>query len=299
MLICCAGIMNVALAQEDSIKSESKNDTTRIVLGKKEIKIIDSEAGTDIKVREKENTKDQDFSTEKDNSKHKDGKKKNRAGGFRGHLDGVEIGFNGFLDKKHSMSLKGDDSFMSLNTNPTKSTNISVNFGQVSQGIFGNAFGMVTGLRFDINNYFFDNNNTIEKDINGVIVPHYFYNDDSTTIRLDKSKLSIFYFTIPILFELQLPSSRTFHKRFWLSGGILGSLKIDSHTKVVYNDNGKRKRDKNRDDFNIAVLRYGFTGRVGYSNFFAYANYFPVQFFEKDKGPELYPFAVGVGLHFN
>jgi hypothetical protein len=107
------------------------------------------------------------------------------------------------------------------------------------------------------------------------------------------------YFTIPILFELQLPSSRTFHKRFWLSGGILGSLKIDSHTKVVYNDNGKRKRDKNRDDFNIAVLRYGFTGRVGYSNFFAYANYFPVQFFEKDKGPELYPFAVGVGLHFN
>lgn len=292
LLACCVGFINLASAQEDSIKS----DTTRIVLGKKEIKIIDSEQGTDIKVREKDDIQNDSTITKKESHKDYHFKKRNkRDGGFKGHWDAVELGANGFMDKNHEMSLSDDNNrYMSLNT--SKSTNINLNFCQIDQGIIGNSFGMVTGLGFEFNNYFFENNNTIIKNKMGEIVPFYY---DSIGIKLDKSKLSVMYFNIPLLFEFQFPTSRSFHKRLWVSGGVIGSIKIDSHTKVVYKENGERNRDKNRDDFNISLLKYGFTGRVGYNDFYAYANYFPAQFFEKDKGPELYTYSVGVGIHLD
>jgi hypothetical protein len=297
------GFINIAISQEDSTKTDSKKDTTRIVLGKKEIKIIDSEDGTDIKVRDKDEEK-----IEKEEDKEKKDKgdkditirhgKKHRDGGFRGHLDGVEFGYNGFMNKDMEMSLYGEDRFMSLNSNPTKSFNFSGSFLQKSFGIIGNQVGIVTGLRFDFNNYRFDNNNSLVKNANDVIVPRY-YPDSANQVGLDKSKLTCIYFTIPLCFEIQLPNALKFDRRVWISAGVLGSIKLDSHTKVVYHYNGQRQKDKNHDDFNISVLRYGFTGRAGYGNFYAYANYYPVQFFEKNKGPELYPFAVGIGLHID
>jgi hypothetical protein len=295
LLACCIGFFNLAMAQVDSTRS----DTTRIVLGKKEIKIIDSEQGTDIKVREKDDIQNDSCIAKKESHTDYHFKKRNkRDGGFKGHWDAIEFGTSGFLNKDRETSLTGTDNFMNLNTNPTKSSNISLNFCQIDQGIFGNSFGMVTGLRFEFNNYFFDNNNSIIKNKDGYISSKY-YTNNLDTFQLDKSKLSTLYFTIPLLFEFQFPTSRSFHKRLWISGGVLGSIKLDSHTKVVYKDNGERKKVKNHDDFNINVLRYGFTGRVGYNDFFAYANYYPVQFFEKNKGPELYTYSVGVGMHLD
>lgn len=288
---CCVCFLNFVSAQEDSVKT----DTTRIVLGKKEIKIIDSEQGTDIKVTDKNKN---DSLVKKD--KHNDfcfNKKSKREGGFKGHWDAFEIGAAGFLNENHEMSLNSDNNrFMSLNTD--KSTTIGFNFGQLSQGIIGNSFGMVTGLRLEFNNYYFENNNTILKDKNGVIggYPVVIHSD---TINLDRSKLTTSYFTIPLIFEWQFPASRSIHKRIWVSAGIIGSIKLNSHTKVVYKLDGEKKKDKNRNDFNINMLRYGFTGRIGYDDFYVYGNYYPVQFFEKNKGPELYSYSIGIGVHLD
>jgi hypothetical protein len=292
LIFSIACIANITNAQEDSTKINNKKDTTKISFGNREINIIESEEGTDIKVRKKDQEK---ANGESDNENwwndRKDRKSWRHSGGFRGHWDGVEMGFNGYLNKDYEMSLTGADEFMSLNTSPLKSLNINANFLQVSRNIFGNSFGLVTGLQIGFNNYVFDGNLTIIKK-NGVI--------DSISIPYDveKSKLTTTYFSIPLLFEFQFPGSLSFKKRMWISAGIIGSIKLESHTKVKYRENGEKKKDKNHDDFNLSVLRYTLTCRMGYSNFYVFGNYSPVQLFEKNKGPELYPFSVGVGLHF-
>ena len=62
----------------------------------------------------------------------------------------------------------------------------------------------------------------------------------------------------------------------------------------------EEKKDKNKQDFNLSTFRYGFTARVGYRGLKLYATYYPVQLFEVDKGPEVYPFSVGLILfNFN
>ncbi|HEX2936624.1 MAG TPA: hypothetical protein VHO72_14810 [Bacteroidales bacterium] len=283
-------------AQQDSTKNAGdKNDTTRITFGNREINIIESEAGTDIKVRRK----DEDFDKSNDhrfgNSDNWSSERKSwrHSGGFKGHLDAIEMGYNGFLNKDNETSLTGPDAFMSLNGSPLKSLNLNLNALQVSRNIAGNYFGIVTSLRLEFYNYVFDNNLSIRKDENGIIVPRLY------TQELDKSKLVVSYFSIPLLFEFQFPAALTRKKRMWIAAGVIGSIKLGSHTKVKYREDGDRKKDKNHDDFNINVLRYSLTARMGYSNFYVYGNYSPVQFFEKNKGPELYPFAVGVGLHLD
>lgn len=300
-IICFVFIVAQLTAQQDTIKTESKKDvkkdTTRIMLGKKEIKIIETDEGTEVKINKKEDKENKD---EKIQSDDKDktfdfdfGHRKEHTKRFRGHWDGISFGYNGFMDKDKSMSLNSpENSFMSLNNNPTRSININLNFAEVDQKLIGNSVGLVTGLGIEFNNYFFENNNTIIKDSAGIIVPQYF-----DPIRLDKSKLTLMYFTIPLILEIQLPSENS--KRLWIAAGVTGSIKISSHTKIVYRENGHKQKDKNRDDFNIAALRYGLTGRMGYNNFYVYGNYYPVQFFEKNRGPELYPFSVGVGFHFD
>jgi hypothetical protein len=302
-IVCCIGIFITLQAQTDSIKKETKSDTTRITLGKKEINIVETEDGTDIKVRNKaeeevkENSKDQ----KKDDNKNFDfdfKRKRHNSNRFKGHWDGISFGYNGFLNKRQQMTLSDpEDRFLSLNNNPTKSMNINIHFCQVGQKIVGNTFGLVTGLGIEFNNYFFENNNSIRKDSIGVIVADNSYKDAG--IQLDKSKLALMYFTIPVMFEFQFPSSSSSDKKLWIAGGVTGSIKLNSHTKVVYKENGQKQKDKNRDDFNISALRYGFIGRAGYGHFYVYGNYYPSQFFEKDMGPEVYPFSIGIGFHID
>lgn len=278
-------------AQQDSTeKAGVEKDTTRITFGNREINIIESDSGTDIKVRKKDHESGKWETDEKWSSERKSWR---RSGGFKGHLDGVEIGYNGLLNKDMEMSLTGPDAFMSLNGSPLKSLNLNVNALQVSRKIAGNYFGVVTSLRLEFYNYVFDNNSSIRKDENGIIVPRAY------TQELDKSKLVASYFSIPLLLEYQFPAALSRKKRMWIAAGVIGSIKLSSHTKVKYREDGDRRKDKSRDDFNINVLRYSLTARMGYSGFYVYGNYSPVPFFEKNKGPELYPFSVGIGLHFD
>jgi hypothetical protein len=274
--------------QKGTVVIETKNnDTTKIILGKKQIKIIESDKGTDINVY-KDTLADSDSSVVIKKSfpikKHRDH--------FNGHWNAIEFGFNGYMDKNHSMSLSGDNYYMDLNTNPTRSINVNINFGEVNFGVIGKSAGFVSGLGLKYNNYAFDNNITIIKNSEGIIKCDSGY----MNVHLDKTKLAICYFSIPLLFEIQLPKLSDSGKRPWISGGIIGSLKLSSHTKVVYTSNGDKKKEKNRDDFNLNALTYLFTVRGGYSNFYFYGNYSPVPLFQKNKGPELYPFDIGIGF---
>jgi hypothetical protein len=131
-------------------------------------------------------------------------------------------------------------------------------------------------LGFEFNNYRFDNDITIQK-VDGIIV------EDATSyvdVNISKTKLATTYFTVPILFELHIPVR---NDEFRIVTGVIGGVKIGSRTKVVYKDDG---------------FRYGLTARLGFEDVNLFANYYMTTLFEKDKGPELYPFSVGISIPF-
>lgn len=250
----------------------SNIDTTKIRLGRRSVVIIDKGTTTSVEIPNKEEYRDWDVT-------YKEKRK------FRGHWSGFEFGVNGFMDKNQSMIMKDDLAYMDLKQ--ARSWNVNINFLQYSLGFGTDKAGLVTGMGIEFNDYHFSSETTLKND-NGVTKVDSSFVD----FNVSKSKLSTTYFTVPLLLEFQIPAG---HHRLYVSGGIIGGVRLGSHTKVVYNDGGKEKK-KNRDDFNLSTFRYGLTARVGYRGLRLFANYYPTSLFEKDKGPELYPFSLGLVL---
>jgi len=203
----------------------------------------------------------------------------------KGKWDGFEWGFNNFVDKNFSITRDDSISFMDLNTN--RSWNININFAHITLPVFKNLY-IVSGLGLEYNNYFFDNKNNIIKD-NGYIRPM-----DLSTFNLEKSKLTTLFLRAPFIFEFDFNTNNK--KSPFLQTGILLGFKLSSHTKYVYSENGNRKKIKDHDDFNLNWLRYGIIARAGYNDIAIYMTYYPTRFFERGKGPELYP--INIGLSF-
>ncbi|MEJ5315990.1 MAG: outer membrane beta-barrel protein [Tenuifilum sp.] len=260
----------------DTIKA-AKGDTVVVRLGKKKMVIVDSKDKTVIEIPEKGKKSDEII-------EYKEVKK------FKGHWSGFELGINGFMDKNQSITQTGDLAWMDLKQ--ARSWNTNINFTQYSIGFGTDKAGLVTGLGLEFNDYHFSNPITLKVE-NGVTVV------DSSYIqagyKVEKTKITMSHLTLPLLLEFQIPMGEKRKDRIYISAGVIGGVRLGSHTKVVYDD-GSRHKDKNRGDFNIATLRYGLTARMGYKGIRLFANYYPVQLFEKGKGPELYPFSVGLVL---
>jgi len=186
------------------------------------------------------------------------------------------------------MSLSPDNAYMDLNTG--RSWNFNLNFLEYGLGFGTDKIGLVTGLGLEWNNYHFDHNNNIIENDEGRIVE---YIPDIVVEggNLDKSKLQTTYLTMPLLMEFQIPAGK---KRVFINGGVIGGVKLTSKTKMVYRESGDKQKDKVKDDFNLSSVRYGFTVRAGYRALKLHATYYPTSLFEEGKGPELYPFSVGL-----
>ncbi len=247
-------------------------DETRIKIGKKEYRVVENNDGVVI------------FKSSGKESHKKDYER------FKGHLGGLELGFNSLLTDFWSTSLKPEDNYFDLNTAKSYYWNFllpCVNIG------FTRHFGIVTTLGINFNKYRFDGNNSIIKDENGVIGPSY----PDEGITYSKSKLVTTYATLPLILETQIPLS-TSSRNINIGAGVIGAVKLGSNTKVVYYTDGKQK-EKNKDDFSLNTFRWGATARIGYEFFQVYGTCYFSPMFEKGKGPELYPFEVGIAFTFN
>lgn len=252
---------------------QDPGDETVIRIGKKAIKIMSDDPDTKIVFENCEETDKARYTGRR----------------FRGHLGGVEFGYNNYSTDKWGQNTYPMDGYLDLKT--AKSTSFNIFLPAVNLGI-SHHFGLVTALGLNFNNYRFEGNNSIAVDGGGIITPVY----PPEGIRYDKSKLATVYGVLPVMLEAQIPVS--YSNTINLGAGVIGAVKLGSHTKVVYDDDGKQK-DKNRSDFNLNVLRWGVTARAGYEMVQVYGTCYLSQMFEKGKGPELYPFEVGIALTFN
>ncbi len=245
------------------VEVQEHNDTlTTITLGHKRWEIIEEDDKTNVRMvhipREK----------------------------FKGHYSGVLLGFCNYSGKDFDTSIPADGDFMELNSG--KSMAFTINFLQYDIGLQQRKknLGLVTGLGWTVYNYRQDNQFMIQKNSQGIT-----YGEPVTDV-VDKSKIVASYLNIPLLFEAQIPSDQNRCTAF-ISAGVFGGFKIGSHTKVVYADGDK---NKSRDDININPFQYGAMVQVGYKIIKLYATYNFSTLYENDKGPELYPYSVGITL---
>ncbi len=262
-------------AGEEELKNQ-KDDTTNIRFKRKTIKIIEEDDETQIFVT-KHNKDDWDWFWDDEDK-------------FKGSWSGFSMGLSNLVDENFSLSRDVAEQYMDLHTG--KSWNMNVNFAQYSVNFIGNKFGLVTGLGLEWNYYRFDSDNSIEENVDGEIVEKTL--DPAWDIL--ESKLSTTYATMPILLELH--SSSYQHSGVIFSAGVIGGVKLGSNTKIVYKENGNKKKERIRDDFSLSPFRYGVHARLGVGDWMIYGTYYFTSLFESNKGPELYPISVGFALSF-
>ncbi len=211
---------------------------------------------------------------------------------FDVHWAGFEIGLNNFLSQEYSLDLPEEYEYLELHTG--KSWNINLNLVEFDVNLIGGNFGLGTGLGLEFNDYRFESKMPIKKEGGQVVVDSTHFGD---LVNVDKAKLTMTHLTMPLLFELQFPEGD--EDGFFITAGVIGGLRIGSHTKVVTrDDNGEKEKDKNRDDFFLSSFRYGYTARIGYGAVRLFANYYETPLFEKDKGPQVHPFTLGFMVSF-
>ncbi len=263
-------------------------DTTKIRVGKLKISVIDD--GEDVIItREKDKDTDWDDWEDRDDYWDNDSDNDFSVGSinkkFKPHWAGFYMGLNNYMTSDFSTTLPEDSEYLAVNTN--KSYEVIINFAELGIPIIKHRIGLVTGIGFKWNNYKFKNTQVR-------LIPDssYLTYEIDTINNNSKSKLTVSYLTVPLLLEFQIPVQ---DNPLFISAGVEGSIKLGSHTKMKTND-GKKSKDKS--DFHVSPYTLAVTARIGYDWFGIYGSYSLQKLFQGDESPELYPFAIGIGIVF-
>ncbi|MFL5752735.1 MAG: GIN domain-containing protein [Bacteroidia bacterium] len=203
------------------------------------------------------------------------------------HWTGIDLGINGYVGSDMNISLPAKSDYMSVNYG-LKSMNWNLNLFEHDFHIYKNYVNLVTGIGFGFNTYQFKNKTTLDADSSFT-----FYGYDST-ISYSKNKLKMSYVQMPLMLEFN--TSKNPNKAFHIAAGVLAGYKLTSRTRQFFTINGYDYHVEKKDDYNINPFKVDATVRVGYSGFTLYGTYSLTTLFEKNKGPQLYPFTVGVRI---
>ncbi len=251
---------------KDGTGSETASDTTKIKLGGKNYMIIGEDKDDDYN---KKISKKDSISNWNDKFKH---------------WNGIEFGVNGLMDYKNSIDLLASASFLELDY--AKSIQFGLNLYEKDFHIVKNYVNIVTGFGFDFNSYAFQNSVTLNGDTT------YLSATIDSTIDYKKNILNVTYLKVPLMLEFN--TSKNPKKNFHIGVGAEIAYRIHSVTKQKYDANDKHYKIKQKDDFNLEPFRYSAVARIGFNNVTVFANYGLNRLFKKDKGPQVYPFTVGV-----
>lgn len=277
-------------------------DTVRVDLGNINVTVIDDDS---VRVKIGNNS----ISVDEDGNVKMDHEKCNK---FNGHWAGVELGINGLLTSNFDMSYPKSERFLDLRME--KSTNVNINFYEQNIALNKNkTIGLVSGLGLSFNNYRFANDVYIATDS---IEFKAYYMDG---ISVKKSKLTNMYVTVPLFLEFQTNGTKK-SERLHFAVGVVGGWRALTHSKIYFNESNKdfslidpvsgntlpvtlrspdsynRNITKNFDGFDMHAFKLDAAVRMGWGIVSVYANYSLFPLWIKDKGPQVYPFSVGICL---
>lgn len=242
-------------------KSGNKKDTTTINFRKKQYVIINKDKDSETNVS------------------------KNNEDDFH-HWGGFGMGVNGWLSNGGFSMPKGQE-YMALNYG--KSLNFQLNL-EKDIHLYKNYVNLVTGLGFEWSQYEFNNKTRLKADSSytyGII-------DSSNTYNYKKNRFKTTYVNVPVLLEFN--TNKDSKKAFHIAIGAIAGYKLGSRTRQIVELNGNNIKFIKKDDYNLNLFRVNAHASIGYHNFTLYADYALTPLFESGKGPELYPFTIGVKL---
>ncbi|MBM3176945.1 MAG: hypothetical protein FJZ78_02965 [Bacteroidetes bacterium] len=128
--------------------------------------------------------------------------------------------------------------------------------------------------------------------------------EDGRDADFIKSKLTAYYAQASFVPVLDFGGNR--HKpgifddhrsrSFRIGIGPYAGYRIDSFSKLVFEEDGRKKTDRNHDNFFLENIRYGARLQFGVRNTDFFVNYDMSQLFTKGKGPDVNAFSFGVSF---
>jgi hypothetical protein len=108
--------------------------------------------------------------------------------------------------------------------------------------------------------------------------------DIDSTASIRKSKINANYIDLPMEMRWYLFQNDPKRSPVIILGGKIG-YRLDSKTKVKYNDELGKQISKQKDNFDLADLRYGAYVKVGYGSIKLYYYYSINPLFQTNRGP--------------
>jgi hypothetical protein len=199
-----------------------------------------------------------------------------------------------------------------MNMNTARSLNVNINPFELNVNLYKNHIGFTTGLGFQISNYYFTNDYVMLQD-SSTIVAYKVKDAQGNYVGMNVNKMVVSYLNLPLLFEYQTNRYRRLSS-FHISLGVIAGVRIGSYTKQVYDnkqesyflvdDQGNKVASfdvehysvRDRGAYHLSPFKLDAAFRIGWSHLNLFGTYSFTQMFQKNQGPELYPFTVGITL---
>lgn len=204
-------------------------------------------------------------------------KKTTYRGYFDPHNSGIYMGYRQFGDG--CLSFGSDDD---IDLVASKSWEWGINLFDGALRL-SKHFGLTSGLGFGYTSFRVDGNQAFAE--NGGITNLINAPEGST---YTKSRLRYYHLRLPVNLEWQQRFNRRGPLFLSIGAEVEARLWAKSFAKV---DGKKQTMGK---DLNVRPLGINLLAQAGYSNWGFYCRYSTASLFEKNKGPELYPYSVGI-----
>jgi hypothetical protein len=200
---------------------------------------------------------------------------------------GFGINANGFINTNNELASTTELSFLALD--PAKSIGLQWNFTEKRFPIFKEYLGVVTGLGLNWNRY------AIKGDFDLSVV-----NDTliANTIGVNYAKniLSSTYLQAPLL--LQISTNKNANKAWNISAGVVGGIRLDARQVQKWEADGKKNKDKTKDDFQFNPFQASLMATVGYGDWSLYASFGLTDVFNEGSAPKVRGVNAGILLSF-
>lgn len=206
------------------------------------------------------------------------------------HWAGFSMGVNGYAGANGSTMMPKATNYMELDYG--HSFNFQFNLFERHLNLVKNNLKLVTGFGFDYHSYALNKKTNLNPNTDSL--SNFGMIDTTNNYSYKKNKFRNTYIQVPLLLEFN--TSNNPHKSFHMAFGVIGQYLISSRTKQVLEQNNFEFTKTKKDSYNLSPFSAKAHLNVGYRSFTAFAEYNLTPMFKKDKGPELYPFTVGIRL---
>ncbi|NDW12531.1 hypothetical protein D0T50_06460 [Bacteroides sp. 214] len=197
---------------------------------------------------------------------------------FSPHVSGFYLGYNRMGD-----DFLGFGSANEVDLVASKSWEWGINLFDGALKL-SKQFGITSGLGFGYTSYRLDGNRAFVENSNGITL----ITDAPEDTRYRKSRLRYYHLRLPISVEWQQHFGRK--GPLFFSVGAEVEARFWTKSKAVVNG----KRETMSKDLNVRPLGINLLLQGGYNDWGFYCRYSTASLFESKKGPELYPYSIGV-----